>query len=208
MSRRACAASTRARRGPRNNSACEIDSVADLLFAPTATRRRQPPPRSAATGALHITGNSGIDALMTLARDDAAPAPPARRAAPTQAARHLPPARKLGNRADLAGDGAGRAGARRRGDDRRRAPPQPAGRGDDVDAAQRRARDQPRRPARPPRDDRADARRRPHPQRFGRRPGRSPRARNPLARPARQDRAPRMRRCRAAPCSSAPTPRA
>jgi UDP-N-acetylglucosamine 2-epimerase (non-hydrolysing) len=51
---------------PEEQFRCEIDSVADLLFAPTATAAVNLR-REACEGELHITGNSGIDALMTLA---------------------------------------------------------------------------------------------------------------------------------------------
>ena len=40
-----------------------IDADADLLFAPTGARRRQPSRRKVG-GEIHVTGNSGIDALL------------------------------------------------------------------------------------------------------------------------------------------------
>ena len=96
---------------PEEQFRVEIDRLADLLFAPTATAAANLH-REGCEGTLHVTGNSGIDAL--LAQLDRMPRHRRRRAArgAAQAARHLPPARKLGHRAGLAGAGADRAGAR------------------------------------------------------------------------------------------------
>ena len=61
---------------PEEQFRCEIDRDADLLFAPTALAAANLR-RENCGGAVHVTGNSGIDALLDLV--GAIPAPPRRR---------------------------------------------------------------------------------------------------------------------------------
>jgi UDP-N-acetylglucosamine 2-epimerase (non-hydrolysing) len=59
---------------PEERNRVEIDAVAALLFAPTERSRANLAAEPAVTGQVHITGNSGIDALLWMQeRTDALP---------------------------------------------------------------------------------------------------------------------------------------
>ncbi|PTD26318.1 UDP-N-acetylglucosamine 2-epimerase (non-hydrolyzing) [Sphingomonas fennica] len=49
---------------PEERNRVEIDAVSTLLFAPTATARANLEAEPAVTGRIHVTGNTGIDALL------------------------------------------------------------------------------------------------------------------------------------------------
>jgi UDP-N-acetylglucosamine 2-epimerase (non-hydrolysing) len=59
---------------PEERNRVEIDAIATLLFAPTERSRANLAAEPAVTGRVHVTGNSGIDALLWMqARTDALP---------------------------------------------------------------------------------------------------------------------------------------
>jgi UDP-N-acetylglucosamine 2-epimerase (non-hydrolysing) len=59
---------------PEERNRVEIDAVATLLFAPTERSRANLAAEPAVTGQVHVTGNSGIDALLWMqARTDTLP---------------------------------------------------------------------------------------------------------------------------------------
>jgi UDP-N-acetylglucosamine 2-epimerase (non-hydrolysing) len=61
---------------PEERNRVEIDAIATLLFAPTEQSRANLSAETAVTGAVHVTGNSGIDALLWMhARTDVLPTP-------------------------------------------------------------------------------------------------------------------------------------
>lgn len=51
---------------PEERNRVEIDAMAALLFAPTEDARRNLLAEPAVTGAIHVTGNTGIDALVAM----------------------------------------------------------------------------------------------------------------------------------------------
>lgn len=61
---------------PEERNRVEIDAVATLLFAPTERSRANLKAEPAVTGTIHVTGNSGIDALLWMhGRTDMLPTP-------------------------------------------------------------------------------------------------------------------------------------
>lgn len=60
---------------PEERNRVEIDAIATLLFAPTEDARRNLLAEAAVGGAIHVTGNTGIDALLAM-RARLAPSPP------------------------------------------------------------------------------------------------------------------------------------
>ncbi|MDB5688979.1 MAG: UDP-N-acetylglucosamine 2-epimerase [Sphingomonas bacterium] len=61
---------------PEERNRVEIDAIATLLFAPSAQARANLMAEPAVTGRIHVTGNSGIDALLWMhARTDVLPTP-------------------------------------------------------------------------------------------------------------------------------------
>jgi UDP-N-acetylglucosamine 2-epimerase (non-hydrolysing) len=61
---------------PEERNRVEIDAIATLLFAPTEQSRANLRAEPAVTGRIHVTGNSGIDALLWMnARTDVLPMP-------------------------------------------------------------------------------------------------------------------------------------
>ncbi len=61
---------------PEERNRVEIDAIATLLFAPTEQSRANLLAEPAVRGQIHVTGNSGIDALLWMhARSDALPVP-------------------------------------------------------------------------------------------------------------------------------------
>ena len=130
---------------PEEDNRVAIDAFADLLFAPTETSAANLRGEGVG-GAIHVTGNSGVDALLATI-GSAASAPPARAERGATDSRHLPPPRELGRRPDL-----GRARPDRDCPidpraDRLRPPSQSSGSRIDASAAGRRARYPPRRAA-------------------------------------------------------------
>lgn len=62
---------------PEEENRIAIDALADLLFAPTEAAAANLAAEPAVTGAVHVTGNSGIDALFHARAAAAPPSPPA-----------------------------------------------------------------------------------------------------------------------------------
>ena len=183
----------RARRGPRSNSGSR-----STAWPTCCSRRPRPPPPTfaakAATGTLHVTGNSGIDALF--AQLDRMPRHRRRGAARGPLKLLVTCHRRENWGTGLVSLSLALIALARRGEVAIDVVlhPNPQVAQAMFALAQRRTARPPRRPARPRRDDRRDAPRRPHPERFGRGAGGSPGARRAAARPARHDRAARRRR--------------